>query len=261
MKYLNFDIKNLNNQATKYKEDYLAGKPFPHVVIDNFFREEILDSLIGNFPKNISDYNLKFDNFAEKKLALNKPEQLSDLNNDFINFLNSYVFINFLQKITSIKESLVADPYLIGGGLHELRNEGFLNIHADFNIHPKIKLDRRLNILIYLNKKWKEENGGQLELWDKGMTKCYKSIVPIYNRMVIFSTTSFSNHGNPNKVKCHSDESRKSLALYYYSNGRPENEKASHDHATIFRKRPGKDDKKPFEFKKIFGKFYVRTRK
>ena len=139
MKYLNFDIKNLNNQATKYKEDYLAGKPFPHVVIDNFFREEILDSLIGNFPKNISDYNLKFDNFAEKKLALNKPEQLSDLNNDFINFLNSYVFINFLQKITSIKESLVADPYLIGGGLHELRNEGFLNIHAAFNIHPKIK--------------------------------------------------------------------------------------------------------------------------
>ena len=261
MKYLKFDIKNLDNESKKLKNDYLDGEPFPHIVLDNFFQEEILDSLIDNFPKNLNEYNLKFDNFAEKKLALNKPEQLSSLNNDFINFLNSYIFIDFLQKITSIKETLVADPYLIGGGLHELRNEGFLNIHADFNIHPKFKLDRRLNILIYLNKEWKEDNGGQLELWDKDMTKCHKSIVPIYNRMVIFSTTSFSNHGNPNKVKCQLNESRKSLALYYYSNGRPENEKVSDDHATIFRKRPGKEDKNPYEFKKLFGKYYVRTRK
>ena len=125
-----------------------------------------------------------------------------------------------------------------------------------------MKLDRRLNVLIYLNKNWSDENGGQLELWNKEMTKCHQSIIPKYNRMVIFSTTTFSYHGNPNKVKCSEDKSRKSLALYYYSNGRPSNEKELGNHSTIFRKRPGTDDiDGNVKFKKLFGKFYLRTKK
>ena len=89
----------------------------------------------------------------------------------------------------------------------------------------KMKLDRRLNILIYLNQNWADHNGGHLELWDKNMKNCEKKILPIFNRMVIFSTTDFSYHGNPNKVKVNNDNSRKSIALYYYSNGRPSSKK------------------------------------
>ena len=44
--------------------------------------------------------------------------------------------------------------YLFGGGLHELKDGGFLNIHCDFNKHPKMNLDRRINALIYLNHNW-----------------------------------------------------------------------------------------------------------
>ena len=82
-----------------------------------------------------------------------------------------------------------------------------------------MKLDRRLNILIYLNHNWDENNGGQLELWNKEMKKCEKKILPVFNRMVIFSTTDFSYHGNPKKVQTLNNLSRKSIALYYYSNG------------------------------------------
>ena len=99
-----------------------------------------------------------------------------------------------------------------------------------------MKLDRRLNMLIYLNKNWSENNGGQLELWDRKMQKCVKNIIPIFNRMVVFSTTDFSYHGNPNKVKVESNLSRKSIALYYYSNGRPSSERTALNN---FRKRPG----------------------
>ena len=106
-----------------------------------------------------------------------------------------------MQTLTGIDENQ-SDPYLQGGGLHELRNDGYLNIHADFNIHPTLKLDRRLNILIYLNKNWEDEFGGNLQLWNKDMTKCEKKIIPIFNRMVIFSTTDFSYHGNPDKINC-----------------------------------------------------------
>lgn len=262
MRYLNFSNEELFSKANKFKEKYTSAIPFPHIVLDDFFNEKSLDLLIENFPKNSNEYNTQFNNKSEKKLALNNPKQFSDENNDFINFLNSFIFINFLQIITNINETLVPDPYLIGGGLHELKNGGFLNIHADFNIHPKMKLYRRLNVLIYLNKNWSDDNGGQLELWNKEMTKCLQSIIPKYNRMVIFSTTTFSYHGNPNKVKCSEDKSRKSLALYYYSNGRPSNEIELVNHSTIFRKRPGTDDiDGNIKFKKLFGKFYLRTKK
>ena len=261
MKYINFSTKELMNKAIAFKDDYINANPFPHIVLDNFFNEESLDLLIKNFPKNYNEYSTEYNNKAEKKLALNNPNQFSDENNNFINFLNSFIFTNFLQTITNINESLIPDPYLVGGGLHELKNNGYLNIHADFNIHPKMKLDRRLNVLIYLNKNWSDANGGQLELWNKEMTKCCKSIIPKFNRMVIFSTTTFSYHGNPNKVKCLEDTSRKSLALYYYSNGRPSNEIELGNHSTIFRRRPGTNDVDGnIGFKKLFGKFYIRTK-
>ena len=261
MKFLNFSTKELMNKANTFKNDYINATPFSHIVLDNFFNEKSLDLLIENFPKNNSEYNGQFNNKNEKKLFLNNPNQFSDENNNFINFLNSFIFTNFLQTITNINESLIPDPYLVGGGLHELKNNGYLNIHADFNIHPKMKLDRRLNVLIYLNKNWSDANGGQLELWNKEMTKCCKSIIPKFNRMVIFSTTTFSYHGNPNKVKCLEDTSRKSLALYYYSNGRPSNEIELGNHSTIFRRRPGTNDVDGnIGFKKLFGKFYIRTK-
>lgn len=262
MNYLNFNNEKLILKANKLKETYTSAIPFSYIVLDDFFNEKILDLLIENFPKSSNQYSSQFNNRREKKLALNNPNYFSNESNNFINFLNSFIFTNFLQVITNINETLVPDPYLIGGGLHELKDGGFLNIHADFNIHPKMKLDRRLNVLIYLNKNWSDDNGGQLELWDKEMTKCHKSIIPKYNRMVIFSTTSFSYHGNPNKVKCSEDRSRKSLALYYYSNGRPSNEIELGNHSTIFRERPGTDDSDGnVKFKKLFGKVYLRTKK
>ena len=124
-----------------------------------------------------------------------------------------------------------------------------------------MKLDRRLNILIYLNHGWLDVNGGHLELWNENMKKCEKKILPIFNRMVIFSTTDFSYHGNPNIVKIEKN-SRKSIALYYYSNGRPNSERKLGLHSTIFRKRPGTEDVDAnLEFKKIIGKIYLKSKK
>ena len=82
-------------------------------------------------PNNIKKNGEVYNNKAEKKLTLNEVSKLSKTTVEFINFLNSSIFIEYLQKITGIKEVLIPDPYLIGGGLHELRNEGFLNIHSD----------------------------------------------------------------------------------------------------------------------------------
>tara|TARA_Y100000389_G_C17294542_1_gene429765 strand:+ start:45 stop:845 length:801 start_codon:yes stop_codon:yes gene_type:complete len=261
MIFINSKIESLNKYALVNAVKYRNANPFPHIIIDDFFNANVLNKILDDFPKNIEKIGDKIDNKAELKLGLNNTKKFSAETNNFINFLNSYNFIEFLQNITNVEETLISDPYLQGGGFHELKNGGFLNIHSDFNKHSKMKLDRRLNVIIYLNKNWNEHNGGQLELWDKEMKKCSQSIIPKFNRMVIFSTTTYSFHGNPNKVICKDTESRKSIALYYYTNGRPSNEIQLGDHSTIFRKRPGSNDVDGnIIFKKIFGKIYIRKK-
>ena len=260
--FINKNYLDLEKVSKDYCQEYIKAKPFPSIIFDNFFENDVLNKILNDFPENIDEIGNKFNNQAEKKLSLNSAEKFSIETNNFINFLNSAPFVRFLNNLTGIKETLITDPYLIGGGLHELKNDGYLNVHADFNQHPKMKLDRRLNILIYLNHNWSDGNGGHLELWDKEMKKCEKKILPIFNRMVIFSTTDFSYHGNPNKVKVDRGYSRKSIALYYYSNGRPNTEKKLGLHSTIFRKRPGTQDVDGnLEFKKIFGRIYLKSKK
>ncbi len=92
-------------------------------------------------------------------------------------------------------------------------------------------------MLIYLNKEWREDYGGHLELWDRDLKRAERSILPAFNRTVIFSTTDFSNHGHPKPLRCPASTTRKSISLYYYSNGRPEEEK-SRPHDTLFRETP-----------------------
>ena len=261
MSYLNKKITNLESFGVQKNSVYIHSKPFPHIVIEDLFDENLLNRILGEFPENIQQIGDNFDNKAERKLSLNDTNKFSNVTNDFINFLNSKIFINFLQNITDVDEKLRPDPYLIGGGLHELREEGYLNIHADFNMHPTMKLDRRLNLLIYLNKDWKNDFGGSLELWDKDMKKCERKITPTFNKTVIFSTTDNSYHGNPEKINHPNKISRKSIAMYYYTNGRPQHEKGLGNHSTIFRKRPNTEDPEgKIEFKKIFEKIYLRKK-
>ena len=154
-----------------------------------------------------------------------------------IHELNGQRFIKFLEEVTGIT-GLIADPYLQGGGLHQIRRGGFLKVHTDFDKHDLLHLDRRLNVLVYLNDDWEESYGGHLQLWDTEMTTCAASVLPILGRCVIFLTNDFSLHGHPDPLTCPVDRSRRSIAMYYYTNGRPPGEVKA-NHTTVFFKRPG----------------------
>jgi Rps23 Pro-64 3,4-dihydroxylase Tpa1-like proline 4-hydroxylase len=122
--------------------------------------------------------------------------------------------------------------------LHQIKRGGYLEVHADFNRHSKLKLDRRLNLLLYLNQDWRDEYGGHFELWNADMTRPVRKILPLFNRCAVFSTTSTSYHGHPTPLACPAGRTRKSIATYYYSNGRPE-EEVRDDHSTLFQARHG----------------------
>ena len=242
-KIISITDNELPQLGKKFNKEYTNANPFPNIYIDNFFNEEFLNKVLDEFPdlNNIADYKFKDGN--QGKLATKGEYKLGPNAKEFIRFLNSQPFLDFLSEMTGI-ENLLPDPTLAGGGYHEIKPGGFLKVHADFNKHPVYRLDRRLNLLVYLNKDWKEEYGGHFELWNEDMSKCEKKILPLFNRVALFSTTSKSYHGHPDKLTCPEDRSRKSIALYYYTNGRPEHEVQEflEDHSTIFKARQGVDD-------------------
>ncbi|MCP4473325.1 MAG: hypothetical protein GY821_01880 [Gammaproteobacteria bacterium] len=116
---------------------------------------------------------------------------------------------------------------------------------SQLHTQEKLNLERRLNVLLYLNKDWQEDYGGHFEMWcgktsdngDHYLTECVDRILPLFNRFVVFSTSETSYHGHPDPLLCPEDRSRKSLALYYYTVDRPEIEQAA-PHSTIFVQRP-----------------------
>ena len=233
-----FDPERLQSLAAQYRSEYRSARPFPHVVIDDFVSEDDLDLVLDEFLQAQDEAWRQFDNPREKKLAERRETSFGPFTRHLLaaNF-NSSVFLEFLESLTGI-EGLIPDPYYEGGGLHQIVPGGFLKVHADFNWHKELRLDRRLNVIIYLNREWKEEYGGHLELWDREMAKCERRVLPIFNRCVIFNTTDFSYHGHPEPLTCPEGMTRKSLALYYYSNGRPA-EELSEAHSTLFQARPG----------------------
>ncbi len=243
MNFLNTPFQDLQQVAADYKKAYALADPFPSIYFENFFNPEVLDAILEEFPDLSKKGDFNFNTPNEIKLASKGEARFGPKTKEFVHFLNSEPFLQFLQELTGIEEQLLPDPYFEGGGLHETKPGGFLKIHADFNKHYVNKLDRRLNILVYLNKDWKDEYGGHFELWNKEMTQCVKKVAPNFNTLAMFSTTSTSYHGLPNPLTCPPDRSRKSLALYYYSNGRPEEELIGglEEHNTLFVARNGDD--------------------
>lgn len=212
------------------------AQPFPHIVIDGLFEEEVLDQVLNEFPTPDAIAWQRFNNPLEKKLGYTYKSPLAPRLRNFLFEMNSPTLLEFLEQVTGI-EGLIPDPYYGGAGPHQILPGGFLKVHADFNWHPILKLDRRLNLLVYLNRDWKPEYGGALELWNRETTECVQRILPVFNRTVVFATTDFSFHGHPEPLSCPEGMSRKSVSLYYYSNGRPDSEKSA-PHDTIFRETP-----------------------
>lgn len=243
-------LNNLSNleliQMGKSKnKEYVDSDPFPNIYIDNVFNSEMLLKIKQEFPSiQKKDDDIVFNNPNENKLATKGEAKFGNVTKSFMHYLNSQPFLEFLQNLTGIEETLIPDPYFVGGGFHESKKNGYLKLHVDFHKHKMTKLDRRLNVLIYLNEDWKEEYNGHLDLWEKDMSKCVKRILPIFNRMAIFSTTNYSWHGLPDPILCPEDRSRQSIALYYYTNGRPKNEIITGNETritTTFVSRPKED--------------------
>lgn len=243
------DMERLDANIGRWSEEYRSNSPFPHIAIDNFLRPSAIEALMGAFPgPDFDKWEVTHDRIGhfEQKLNLYRYEDFPPEMRTYFDFMNSRPMLEFFGRLTGM-DSLIPDPYFEGGGLHMMGHGGRLGIHIDFNRHKAMKLDRRLNALLYLNPIWKKEWNGSLELWDPQVKEKAAEYLPIANRLIVFSTDEKSYHGHPDPLVCPKDVFRKSLALYYYTNGRPDRAAAG-DHTTVFKLRPGEKKKPSLKF-------------
>lgn len=194
---------------------YRDALPFPHIVIDQAFDAR----RIASVAEEVQSRYVEAARDCYGQHAKGGTSDRSAMGHEtaaLIAEMNDRSFVGWLESLTGISD-LVADQSLFGGGVHRVERGGFLKIHADFSWHDQLRLYRRANVLLYLNPDWHSEWGGALELWQTDMAACAARVMPLLNRMVIFSTAVDSFHGHPEPLRCPEGIGRNSIALYYYS--------------------------------------------
>jgi hypothetical protein len=220
------------------REQVRAASPVPNFRIDNFLEESFAERVLAAYP---SFEDAKKVGRSFKAVNENGKVQVTDSSSfaepvaELNQTLASPEFLDLLSYVFDMP-NLLPDHELVGGGIHQTGPRGHLDVHVDFNFIPERELHRRLNILIYFNKGWKPEWGGNIELWDADVKNCVHSFSPIFNRCVVFETNDISFHG-VTAVKCPEGQARKSFAAYYYTKEAPAHW-TGEAHSTIFRARP-----------------------
>ncbi len=228
------DLASLEMALPELHERYVSARPFPHIVIDGFLMPEIAQRATEEFPPVDPERWINWVHVNERKYGNTDTQTWGPALQLVARELSSPRFVGFLRELTGI-EGLFVDESMERGGLHQSLTGGFLNIHADFTVHPQHRRwCRRVNLLLYLNDEWPAEYGGALEFWSTDMKQREKMIAPLGNRVVIFNTDLDSFHGHPDPLRCPPGVSRRSLALYYFSI-----EDDPRVRSTEYRARPG----------------------
>lgn len=198
--------------------------PFPHAVIDDLWSPDDLDRILEEFPSDDAAWR-RYRNQNEDKAEGSDPDLWGPHTRAFLDMLATPLACATWGEMFGIPDLTMRT---MGGGYHLIKPGGKLGVHADFNRSTE-GLYRRLNLLVYLNHDWSHTDGGRLELWDD--ERCVEEILPVFNRTVVFATSSTSYHGHPEPLP--GPRSRRSIAAYYFS-PEPAPDYVE-DHSTVWR--------------------------
>jgi hypothetical protein len=228
------DFEAIEGRVTELAGRFRAAEPYPHLVVENLLRPEAIRTLEAEFPRRAGDTWTHYRHYNNNTLGLTRFDALPPAAQAAVGELNSPRFCTLLSAITGF-DGLLADEMLEGGGLHMTEAGGFLNLHADFtNHHYHARWQRRCNLIVFVNSDWQDEWGGALELWERDLSRCRVRVPVRSNLAVLFETARDTFHGYPDPLTCPAGATRKSLALYYYTE-----EDRVEARSTNYRARPG----------------------
>ena len=207
-------------QRARIAHAFANAQPFRHVVIDDFLDVDLADALLAQFPPFEGGDSRGEDGRPGAKATYEGIRALGPAYTQLDDLLRSDAFLRLLGELTGIGD-LCYDPWYLGGGTHENRAGARLEPHVDFNFHPLEGWRRRINLILYLNPEWETAWGGALDLYrdPRADATPAHSVVPRFNRCVLFETNDHSWHGF-GPVTPPADRptlSRRSIALYFYT--------------------------------------------
>jgi len=213
------DRIRLPKRLEELRTAYRTALPFPHLVIDELFSPDILDPVLAEMAAMANKQWLLVDTESHERMRrMRSGVELGAAGTQLVSLLHSASFLYLLSEITGVWQ-LLPDPYLQGAGYAQMQPGDFFNVHSDRNIAYETGLNRRLAMIVFLNKSWDRSYNGQLELWNHEATRCDVAIDPLYNRTVIFEVANPNYHGVPAPIACPAERSRQSFIVYYHTVG------------------------------------------
>ena len=212
------DWDRLAQIASVSNAAYRAASPFPHIVLDGLFADALLEQAIAELPGVEANWTA-YDTVNERKKVCSDTAAFGPTAEIIAHALNSSRFVQFLEQLTGIP-GLIPDPHMHAAGYMKVQPGGFLGLHYDFATQRELMLDRRINVLLYLNRDWDPDWGGQLELHANDPLDSarheQKSVEPAFNRLLIFNTPN-ALHGHRRPLTCPPGRARLCLSWYYYT--------------------------------------------
>ena len=208
LKTINADLSKAPKELSR---QYSTATPFAHIVIDDFLHESLAETLLSDFP-DISVMHRSHHYLFNKKHELSFWAKTSDLYSQLHQDLLSEEFRLFISQVVGKQVFMDFD---FCGELHQGSDGDFLDMHVDFNLHPKQdNWIHEMTLLIYLNKNWQDHYGGQLLMQHQETSKVYE-VLPIFNRCVIMRSDETTFHGY-RQLKLPKNVTRKSVLVNFY---------------------------------------------
>jgi 2-oxoglutarate-Fe(II)-dependent oxygenase superfamily protein len=221
-----------------HRHRYLTTPPFPHLVLDGLFPSTTLAKIECEFDR-VEKSDWQTYSYALQTKQTSRPNtRLPLVTQDYFDKIYSGPFLRFLSRVTGI-DDLLPDPGLTNGGMHQVNIGGRFDIHTDFRSHPVLGFDNRLVVMTYLNRDWRINYGGALELWRQDPPQCARVILPEFGRTVIMGESPAAAHGHPHPVDAPGGRPRRALVAYFYTNRREDGGVVDRT-STSYVRRPGR---------------------
>ena len=198
--------------------------------LDNLLPDDIALKIYENFPES-SQMVLK-KSIREDKYVAAQMNRYNPILEEIIYAFQDKKIVDLVAEICNIKEA-IPDDNLYAGGISMMGKNQFLNPHLD-NSHDKDReCWRVLNLLYYVTPNWKEEYGGNLELWPNGLKQSQITLHSKFNRLIVMATHNNSLHS----VSPVTFEGFRCCVSNYYFSKNPLSQSDTF-HVTSFRGRP-----------------------
>jgi len=226
----NLILLKLENNKEKLRKEFLIKGQINSCFLDDLLPEEVALEIYAKFPSP-EDMSIHKSIRENKRIAA-QMDLYDPLLEEIVYAFQDQRIVSIVEQITGINE-MVPDDHLYAGGISLMSKGNFLNPHLD-NSHDNDRENYRvLNLLYYVTPDWCQENGGNLELWDRGTKHGQRTIHSKFNRLVLMITNKSSYHSVSKVI---SDGKRCCVSNYYFSRLPAENEE--YFHVTSFYGRP-----------------------